>query len=150
MDSLEVTRSLYLSDSLLLLPSPKDWSSSRPVTFHGHLCPADLFPVDQRTWCFFLVRSRPVLSLPQQGYGRLQILLAYLLPEVLDVSEDNLEASQLATPVAKANPNELDAQPGREDTAATLSDLKPNFTITSLAPSKGYGKVGRLLFFFPP
>ncbi|PHJ16799.1 transmembrane protein [Cystoisospora suis] len=81
-------------------------------------------------------------TLVTQGYGRLQILLAYLLPEVIDVYEDNLEASQLSTPLAKQALDDADAnKPGREDTAATLSDYKPNFTITSLAPSKGYVRI---------
>ncbi|EPT30145.1 hypothetical protein TGME49_203240 [Toxoplasma gondii ME49] len=70
-------------------------------------------------------------GLVTEGYGRLQILLAYLLPEVTDVAEA-VELHQLTTPRGEAQAGE----------AANLSHAeRRDFTVSSLAPSRGYVRV---------
>ncbi|CBZ52383.1 conserved hypothetical protein [Neospora caninum Liverpool] len=94
--------------------------------------PVDTLNPDRFSWWKCLAHPDEAADgLVTEGYARLQILLAYLLPEVTDVAEP-VELHQLTTP----------REEGQKGEAASLSRAeRRDFTVSNLMPSRGYVRV---------
>ncbi|PFH34565.1 hypothetical protein BESB_065980 [Besnoitia besnoiti] len=96
--------------------------------------PSEAHELERFSWWKCLAHPEEAADgLIVEGYGRLQILLAYLLPEVTDVAEEGIDASQFITTGNK------DAKE-REESGLTHVGRR-DFTVSSLAPSRGYVRV---------